>query len=104
MFWRRKALGRPRRARKGRAPSLSLAWLAPGLPRRVGGAPARRHPPPSRRAAPLASPPSSQALDRAGGKVGNKGAEAAITAIEMANLLGDLRAEGLAAPTWGPGK
>ncbi|GBF96660.1 6,7-dimethyl-8-ribityllumazine synthase [Raphidocelis subcapitata] len=45
-----------------------------------------------------------QALDRAGGKVGNKGAEAAITAIEMANLLGDLRAEGLAAPAWGPGK
>ncbi|KAI8474744.1 MAG: 6,7-dimethyl-8-ribityllumazine synthase [Monoraphidium minutum] len=45
-----------------------------------------------------------QALDRAGGKVGNKGGEAAITAIEMANLLGDLRAEGLAAPAWGPAK
>lgn len=28
-----------------------------------------------------------QALDRAGGKVGNKGAEAAAAAIEMANLL-----------------
>lgn len=28
-----------------------------------------------------------QALDRAGGKAGNKGAEAAITAIEMANLM-----------------
>jgi 6,7-dimethyl-8-ribityllumazine synthase len=28
-----------------------------------------------------------QALDRAGGKHGNKGAEAALSAIEMANLL-----------------
>lgn len=28
-----------------------------------------------------------QALDRAGGKVGNKGFEAAMTAIEMANLM-----------------
>ena len=28
-----------------------------------------------------------QAVDRAGGKNGNKGAEAAVTAIEMANLL-----------------
>lgn len=28
-----------------------------------------------------------QALDRAGGKVGNKGAEAALAAIEMVNLL-----------------
>lgn len=28
-----------------------------------------------------------QALDRAGGKAGNKGADAALTAIEMANLL-----------------
>ena len=28
-----------------------------------------------------------QAVDRAGGKAGNKGADAAITAIEMANLL-----------------
>jgi 6,7-dimethyl-8-ribityllumazine synthase len=28
-----------------------------------------------------------QAFDRAGGKAGNKGAEAALTAIEMANLL-----------------
>ena len=42
-----------------------------------------------------------QALDRAGGKTGNKGAEAAVTAIEMANLLGDLRGAGLAAKTWG---
>ena len=41
-----------------------------------------------------------QALDRAGGKVGNKGGEAAITAIETANLLGDLRSEGLAAAPW----
>ncbi|MFH1304513.1 MAG: 6,7-dimethyl-8-ribityllumazine synthase, partial [Planctomycetota bacterium] len=28
-----------------------------------------------------------QALDRAGGKVGNKGSEAALAAIEMINLL-----------------
>jgi 6,7-dimethyl-8-ribityllumazine synthase len=42
-----------------------------------------------------------QALDRAGGKVGNKGGEAAATAVEMANLLADLRAEGKAAPVWG---
>ncbi len=45
-----------------------------------------------------------QALDRAGGKVGNKGGEAAITAIEMANLMTSLRADGLAAPAWGPAK
>jgi 6,7-dimethyl-8-ribityllumazine synthase len=32
-----------------------------------------------------------QAMDRAGGKSGNKGAEAAEAAIEMANLLKDLR-------------
>jgi 6,7-dimethyl-8-ribityllumazine synthase len=32
-----------------------------------------------------------QAVDRAGGKGGNKGADAAITAIEMANLLRGLR-------------
>ncbi len=31
-----------------------------------------------------------QALDRAGGKAGNKGAEAAITAIEMADLVSRL--------------
>ncbi len=31
-----------------------------------------------------------QALDRAGGKAGNKGAEAAMTAIEMANLVARL--------------
>ncbi len=31
-----------------------------------------------------------QALDRAGGKVGNKGFEAAMTAIEMANLAREL--------------
>jgi 6,7-dimethyl-8-ribityllumazine synthase len=43
-----------------------------------------------------------QALDRAGGKVGNKGGEAAITAIEMANLMDSLRADGLAAKAWGP--
>jgi 6,7-dimethyl-8-ribityllumazine synthase len=28
-----------------------------------------------------------QAVDRAGGKAGNKGADAALAAIEMANLL-----------------
>ena len=32
-----------------------------------------------------------QAIDRAGGKSGNKGFDAAMTAIEMANLLGKLR-------------
>ncbi len=32
-----------------------------------------------------------QALDRAGGKVGNKGAEAATTAIETASVLAQLR-------------
>ena len=33
-----------------------------------------------------------QAVDRAGAKSGNKGFDAAMTAIEMANLLRDLRA------------
>lgn len=42
-----------------------------------------------------------QALDRAGGKTGNKGAEAAVTAIEMANVMHDLRTAGLAAGPWG---
>lgn len=32
-----------------------------------------------------------QALDRAGGKVGNKGTEAALTAVEMASLMQQLR-------------
>lgn len=41
-----------------------------------------------------------QALDRAGGKVGNKGGEAAVTAIETANLLKMLRSEGKAAGPW----
>ena len=40
----------------------------------------------------------AQALDRAGGKVGNKGGEAAATAVEMANLMLQLRSEGKAAP------
>ena len=35
-----------------------------------------------------------QAQDRAGGKVGNKGFEAGVTAIEMGNLLKELRADG----------
>ncbi|GIL83597.1 hypothetical protein Vretifemale_12386 [Volvox reticuliferus] len=38
-----------------------------------------------------------QALDRTGGKVGNKGGEAALTAIEMASLMSKLRLEGKAA-------
>jgi len=37
-----------------------------------------------------------QALDRAGGKVGNKGFEAAVTAVEMASLMGQLKAAGCA--------
>jgi 6,7-dimethyl-8-ribityllumazine synthase len=35
-----------------------------------------------------------QAIDRAGGKGGNKGSDAAMTAIEMANLLKKLRSAG----------
>lgn len=35
-----------------------------------------------------------QALDRAGGKAGNKGAEAALVALEMADLLDQLRRRG----------
>ncbi|PNH02855.1 6,7-dimethyl-8-ribityllumazine synthase, chloroplastic [Tetrabaena socialis] len=38
-----------------------------------------------------------QALDRTGGKVGNKGGEAALTAIETATLLSKLSSEGKAA-------
>jgi 6,7-dimethyl-8-ribityllumazine synthase len=34
-----------------------------------------------------------QAIDRAGGKSGNKGFDAAMTAIEMANLLRRLRTQ-----------
>jgi 6,7-dimethyl-8-ribityllumazine synthase len=37
-----------------------------------------------------------QALDRAGGKTGNKGYEGAVTAVEMANLMADLREAGAA--------
>jgi hypothetical protein len=69
---------------------------------------ARRRPPALTGPPPPPPPPraplSCQALDRAGGKVGNKGGEAAITAIEMANLMADLQGEGLAAPAWGPAK
>jgi 6,7-dimethyl-8-ribityllumazine synthase len=36
-----------------------------------------------------------QALDRAGGKTGNKGVEATLAAIEMANLLRVMKARGL---------
>jgi 6,7-dimethyl-8-ribityllumazine synthase len=32
-----------------------------------------------------------QAIDRAGGKMGNKGVEAAEAAVEMADLLGQLK-------------
>ena len=39
-----------------------------------------------------------QALDRAGGKSGNKGYEAAVTAIETANVLKDLAQRKLARP------
>ncbi|CAK0786133.1 hypothetical protein CVIRNUC_009346 [Coccomyxa viridis] len=39
-----------------------------------------------------------QAMDRAGGKAGNKGYEAALTAIETANVLKSLAQKGLAAP------
>ncbi|KAL4451167.1 hypothetical protein ABPG77_009239 [Micractinium sp. CCAP 211/92] len=41
-----------------------------------------------------------QAMDRAGGKVGNKGGEAAVTAVEMGSLMRKLRAEGKAAQPW----
>ena len=37
---------------------------------------------------------SQQALDRSGGKVGNKGYDAAITAIQMANLLKIIKKDG----------
>lgn len=49
-------------------------------------------------------PPAGQALDRAGGKAGNKGFEAAATAIETANVLLALRGEGKAAKAWGTGQ
>lgn len=42
----------------------------------------------------------AQAMDRAGGKVGNKGGEAAVTAVEMGSLMRKLRAEGKAAAPW----
>ena len=45
-----------------------------------------------------------KALDRAGGKSGNKGFECAVTAIEVANLLKSLRREDLAASPWGVDK
>jgi 6,7-dimethyl-8-ribityllumazine synthase len=35
-----------------------------------------------------------QALDRAGGKLGNRGADAAAAAVEMANVVRALRGEG----------
>jgi 6,7-dimethyl-8-ribityllumazine synthase len=41
-----------------------------------------------------------QALDRAGGKVGNKGYEAAVTAVEMATLMRKLCDSGVAAERW----
>ena len=42
----------------------------------------------------------SQAMDRAGGKAGNKGYECAVTVIEMANLMQDLKDRGLGASAW----
>lgn len=36
-----------------------------------------------------------QALDRAGGKAGNKGIEASLAAIEMINLLATMKSQGL---------
>ena len=36
-----------------------------------------------------------QALDRAGGKAGNKGVEASLAAIEMMNLLSQMKSQGL---------
>ncbi len=41
----------------------------------------------------LTSETIEQAIERAGTKAGNKGFEAAMTAVEMANLLRDLRGE-----------
>ena len=49
---------------------------------------------------PAPHPAHPQALDRAGGKVGNKGSEAAVTAVEMGGLMRDLRAAGIAAKPW----
>lgn len=43
----------------------------------------------------LTCPTMEQALDRAGGKAGNKGVEAALAAIEMANLLRAMKSQGL---------
>lgn len=36
-----------------------------------------------------------QALDRAGGKAGNKGVEASVAAIEMINLLATMKSQGI---------
>ena len=41
-----------------------------------------------------------QALDRAGGKAGNKGYECAVTAIEMAQLMSALHRDGKAEKKW----
>lgn len=46
------------------------------------------------------TPCELQAMDRAGGKLGNKGAETAITALETANVLRELRDAGKAAEAW----
>lgn len=66
------------------------ASLAPTLGSVCGLSPSHSLPP--------SLPP--QALDRAGGKVGNKGGEAAVTAVEMGSLMRTLRAEGKAAQPW----
>ena len=53
----------------------------------AGLAAARRAPGGALAVGVLSCDPKEQALDRAGGKAGNKGAEAALCALEMAGLL-----------------
>ena len=43
----------------------------------------------------LTCPTMELAIDRAGGKAGNKGVEASLAAIEMINLLSQLKSEGI---------
>lgn len=58
------------------AAGLTQAWRESGVPVLFGV---------------LTCQTMEQALDRAGGKAGNKGAEAALAAIEMVNLVAKLR-------------
>jgi 6,7-dimethyl-8-ribityllumazine synthase len=62
----------------GAADGLNLASLETGVPIAFGV---------------LTTDNMQQAMDRAGGKSGNKGAEAAAVAIEMANLMRTLERE-----------